>query len=131
METIMTNDELLRHAYALFGDGDLDGYLALCTPDVRFVIPGRSPMKGEYDRETFKSGLIADVMRLTGGSFRETLLDVYTSDRGGVAHCSHEFVRDGKAHAYRTLHLYSFRDGRIASFREVPEDLYQFDEVWA
>jgi ketosteroid isomerase-like protein len=127
----MNYEQMLRTAYATFATGDLEGYLELCTPDVTFVIPGRNPLARTYDRETFKTGLIADVMRLSAGSFRETVLDVFTSARGGAVHAHHEFVRDGQSHAYRTLHLYEFRDGKLASFREVPEDLHAFDAAWA
>ena len=97
----MNYDEMLRAAYAVFATGDLDGYLSYCTPDIRFVIPGRNALSKTYDRETFKSELIA------------------------------ELTRDGKRHEYRTLHLYEFRDGKLASFREIPEDLYAFDAAWA
>ena len=127
----MNYDEILRAAYATFATGDLDGYLSYCTPDIRFTIPGRNALSKTYDRETFKAGLIADVMTMTAGTFKETVLDVFTSPRGGVVHAHHEFARDGERREYHTMHLYEFRDGKLASFREVPEDLYAFDAAWS
>lgn len=126
-----TYDEILRSAYAIFATGDLDGYLAYCTPDITFTIPGRNQLTKTYSREDFGPGLISHVMRLTNGSFRETVLDVFTSLRGGVVYAHHELERDGKRHEYRTMHLYDIRDGKLASFREIPEDLYAFDAAWA
>ncbi len=126
-----TYDEILRTAYATFANGDLDGYLSFCTHDIEFVIPGKNQLAKTYSRAEFGSSLIADVMRLTNGSFKETVLDVFTSEHGGVVRAHHELTReDGRRHSYRTLHLYDIEDGRLASFREVPEDLEAFNRAW-
>jgi ketosteroid isomerase-like protein len=126
----MTHEQLLRTAYATFIAGDLPGFLAFCGPDIRFVVPGRNQLAGTYDRDTFATKLIPDVMRLSNGTFRETVLDVFTSDRGGIVYAEHELRRDGATQTYRTLHLYEIKDGKLSSFREVPEDLYVFDAIW-
>src|SRR5258708_22755 len=102
----MSYDEILRAAYATFAQGNLDGYLDYCTSDIQFIVPGQSSLSGAYDREKFKSQLIPDVMRLTGGTFQETVLDVFTSACGGVVYAHHQFSRDGKPFAYKTMHLY-------------------------
>jgi ketosteroid isomerase-like protein len=127
----MTHEQTLRIAYATFATGDVAGFLSFCTPDIRFVVPGRNQLANMYDSEAFASVLIPDVMRLSNGSFRETVLDVFTNDRGGIVHCEHELERDGRKHTYRTLHVYDIVDGKLASFREVPEDLHAFDSAWA
>lgn len=127
----MNHEQLLRSAYGAFAGGDLDGYLEFCAPEISFTVPGDGKVAGVYDRETFKNGLIAQVMTLTNGSFRETVLDVFTSDRGGIVHASHEFDRNGQRHGYRTFHLYEIRDGKLISFREIPEDLRAFDGAWS
>jgi ketosteroid isomerase-like protein len=125
------HDELLRRAYATFATGDLDGYLAHCTPDLTFTIPGSNQLARVYPRSEFKEKMIGDVMRLTNGTFREEVLDVFTSDRGGVVRAEHSFERGGRTHTYRTLHVYDIRDGKLASFREVPEEAQAFDQAWA
>jgi len=128
---VPTYDEILRTAYATFANGDLDGYLSFCTHDIEFVVPGKNQLSKTYSRSEFGPGLIAEVMRLTNGSFKETVLDVYTSARGGVVRAHHELTRDnGSRHSYRTLHVYDIEDGRLASFREVPEDLDAFNHAW-
>lgn len=127
----MNYDQLLRTAYATFAKGDLDGYLGYCTPDIRFTVPGRNRLTGTYDRAAFAGSLIPNVMTMTAGTFQETVLDVFTSERGGVVHAFHKFDRDGRTYTYRTLHIYEIREGKLASFREAPEDLHVFDEAWA
>lgn len=126
----MNHDETLRSAYAAFLRGDLDGYLAHCTPDIQFTVPGRNRLAKTYTRDEFGPELITAVMTLTGGSFRETVLDVFTSDRGGVVYAEHELTRDGRPFTFRTMHLYDIVDGKLASFREIPENPYVFDEAW-
>lgn len=128
---VMTYAELLRTAYALFASGDLAGYLSYCTPEIAFTIPGTNRVAGTFDRETFASTLIPRVMELSNGTFRETVLDVFTSDTGAIVLARHEFERNGRTYAYDTMHLYEIVQGRLASFREIPEDLRAFDAAWA
>ena len=125
------HEELLRRAYADFARGDLAAYLSVCTDAITFRVPGRSVVAGTYDRGQFISGLIAKVMEATGGTFRETVLDVIANDTRGVVLAHHEFERNGRTHGYNTAHLYRIESGRLASFEEYPEDLYGFDAAWS
>ena len=125
------NEELLRRAYADFSRGDLNAYLAVCTPGITFWVPGRGVVAGTYSRDQFASDLIPAVMAETAGSFRETVLDVVANDNRGVVLARHEFERRGRTHAYNTAHIYRIEDGRLAAFEEYPEDLYVFDDAWS
>jgi ketosteroid isomerase-like protein len=125
------HDKTLRDAYATFAKGDLDGYLAYCTDDITFTIPGKNRLTGTYTRETFGSGLIAKVMQMTNGTFTETVLDVFVSDRGGIVYAHHAFEARGRHREYRTLHLYDIRDGKLASFREIPLEMETFEQMGA
>ena len=125
------HEEMLRQAYVDFARGDLAAYLSVCTDAITFRVPGRSVVSGTYQRDQFASGLIARVMQATGGTFRETVLDVIAHDTRGVVLAHHEFERNGSTHAYNTAHLYRIENGRLASFEEYPEDLYAFDAAWA
>src|ERR1051325_4847680 len=77
------------------------------------------------------AGLIAKVMNATAGTFVETVLDVFTSARGGVVYAHHAFDAKGEKREYRTMHLYDIRDGKLASFREVPVEMAKFQEAWS
>ncbi len=123
--------DVLRRAYAAFARGDLAEYLSVCTDSISFRVPGRSAVAGTYSREQFASGLIAKVMEASGGTFRETVLDVIANDTRGVVLARHEFERHGRAHSYNTAHLDRIDGGRLASFEEYPEDLYAFDAAWS
>jgi uncharacterized protein len=125
------HENLLRRAYADFARGDLAAYLGVCADSITFRVPGRSVVAGIYAREQFASGLIAKVMDATGGTFRETVLDVVANDTRGVVLARHEFERNGRTYRYNTAHIYRIENGRLASFEEYPEDLYAFDAVWS
>jgi uncharacterized protein len=124
------SEDVLRNAYAAFSRGDLDEYLQHCTDAVVFHVPRSTPMSGTHTRAQFKS-FIGGVMELCDGTFRETVLDVVANDRRGLVLAEHEFRRKGRTHVYRTAHVYGIEDGRLAEFREYPEDLYSFDAAWA
>lgn len=124
------HDRILRDAYATFARGDMDGFLSYCTDDITFTVPGNNKVSGVYSREQFTPGLIAKVMQATNGTFVETTLDVFTSARGGIVQNHHAFEAGGRKREYRTYHVYDIRDGKLASFREVPEDMAAFEEAW-
>ena len=125
------HDRILRNAYATFARGDLDGYLAYCTDDIVFTVPGDNKVSGVYSRAQFGPGLITKVMNATNGTFVETVLDVFTSPRGGIVQAHHAFDVGGRKCEYRTYHVYDIRDGKLASFREVPEDMEAFQRAWS
>lgn len=125
------NETTLREAYAAFARGDLDGYLTYCTDGIVFHVPARNRMAGDYSRAQFHSPFIGKVMELSGGTFREVVVDVVANDRTGAVIADHSFERNGRTHAYRTVHLYRIVDGKLDDFRELPEDLHAFDAAWA
>jgi ketosteroid isomerase-like protein len=125
------NEDLLRKAYAAFGRGDLDEYLRYCNEDIVFHVPGRSPVAGTYTRAQFREPFIGRLMELCKGTFRERVLDVVANDRRGLVLAEHEFERKGKEHVHRTAHIYRIEGGKLAEFREYPEDLYALDAAWS
>jgi ketosteroid isomerase-like protein len=96
-----------------------------------FRVPGRSIVAGTYDKRQFGADLIAKVMDATGGTFRETVLDVVANDTRGVVLARHEFERNGRTRSCNTAHIYRIENGRLAAFEEYPEDLYAFDAAWS
>jgi len=125
------NEQMLRDAYAAFARGDVERYLQSCTDDIVFHVPGRGRVAGTYSRAQFASPMISTVIELSRGTFRETVLDVVANDHHGVVLARHEMDRGSGPVSYRTAHVYTIRDGKLAEFREYPEDLYAFDAAWA
>jgi ketosteroid isomerase-like protein len=124
------NEQLLRDAYADFARGDLAAFLARCTDDMTFRVPGRTVVSGTFARDQVASPMISTVIAESGGTFRETVLDVLANDARGVVFARHEFARGGRSVGYDTAHVYRIVDGKLASFAEYPEDQHAFDEAW-
>jgi ketosteroid isomerase-like protein len=121
----------LRELYERFSRGDLPGVLALCTDDISFELPGKSLLPARTNRDSFGPELVGKVMQLSGGSFREEVIDILAGETHAAAYLTHSFEREGRPHSYRTIHLWGVREGKFSSWREFPEDQYQFDAAWS
>src|SRR5262249_44699024 len=86
------NEERLRELYPTFARGDLEGFLAGCTDDVTFVVPGRTQVSGVQTKATFAQW-ITGVLNACDGTFQEHVLDVFANDEHGVLLLQHEFDR--------------------------------------
>lgn len=126
------NEQLIRELYVEFGKGNLDGIRALCTPDMRFHFGGHNALTGDYDREGL-ARLVGRLGQIAGRSLRLILDDILANDERGVVLLHDTFTRQdtGKAYEVRLLHVYGIRDGKLASFEEVPFDAGAFDEAWS
>jgi ketosteroid isomerase-like protein len=123
------NEERLRDLYEKFGKGDIAGFLAGCTEEVRFSVPGDTVVSGTYTKPTFND-LVTRVMERSGGTFREEAVEVVANDRHGVLVLDHSLRRDGIERSYRTSHLVEFANGRISSWLECPGSLTEFEDAW-
>jgi ketosteroid isomerase-like protein len=124
-----SHEDRLRDLYAKFAQGDVEGFLAGCTDDATFTVPGNATVSGAFTKPTF-GRLVAPVMEVSQGTFREDVLDVFANDEHGVLLLLHRFDRDGQPWEYRTAHVVEFRDGLIASWREHPGSPREFEEAW-
>ena len=125
------NALMLEKLYADFAKNDLAAVLAACPDQITFQIPGKSKIAGKYDKKTFASGLVAQLMELSGGTFKLDVHDIMASDRHGIALGSDTVTRDGKTTELRTVHVWRFENGKPVAFYEYPRDIYQFDLLWS
>jgi ketosteroid isomerase-like protein len=123
------NEERLRDLYATFARGDLEGFLAGCTDDVTFTVPGNTPGSGEFDRGSF-ADWITGVLGQTAGTFKEDVLDVFANDDHALMLLHHEFDREGTHREYRTAHILELRDGLISTWTEHPGSMREFEDAW-
>src|SRR6266567_8431386 len=97
--------DVLRKLYADFARGDMDAVLAACDDSIVFHVPGANPLSGDYSKSEFGPRLIAKVMQITGGTFREEVLDIMVGERHGAVLLDHTFMKDGSPQQYLTIHL--------------------------
>jgi ketosteroid isomerase-like protein len=123
------NADWLRELYARFAQGDLPGFLDACTDDVTFTVPGNAMPSGEFTKSEFMDWIVG-VLGATDGTFREDVLDVFANDDHALLLLHHHFDRDGAHHEYETAHVCGLRGGRIASWREHPGSMKEFEDAW-
>jgi ketosteroid isomerase-like protein len=128
------NEDRLRQAYALFGEGDMPGFLATCNDDVTFTVPGPNEIAGQRAERVFTKSdfleLVGTVMTVSAGTFAEEVVDVVANDSHGVLLLVHRFRRGDTDVEYRTNHVVELKDGLISRWQEWPGDLGTFAAAW-
>jgi uncharacterized protein len=126
------NENLLREGFAAFQKGDLEAlqhqYFA---EDIRWHIPGRSPIAGDYEGIAQVMQLFARLFELSGGTFRIELHDVLANDERAVALFTIRGERAGKQLNDDAAQTYRVRDGKVAEAWSYQTDLYAVDEFWS
>ena len=123
------HETVLRGAYAAFARGDIPGFLALCTADITFRVPGDGLLSGQLSGDAFLAKL-GEAMPAVGGTFREEVLGVTVSDDAGAVLAAQRAERDGKLHTWNAVHWWRFRDGKLAAFEEFVDDAAAFGRAW-
>ncbi|MCY1074126.1 nuclear transport factor 2 family protein [Archangium lansingense] len=125
------HEQLIRAVYTEFGKGNLDGVLALCSPDIQFHFRGDNVLAGDYDG----AGLAQIAMKLgqiAGPSLQMNIEDVLADDTRGVVFLRDTLTRQdsGESYELRLLHVYRIENGKLTSFDELPFDQGAFDEAF-
>jgi ketosteroid isomerase-like protein len=126
------NEILVREGFAAFQNGDLDAlqnqYFA---DDIRWHVPGRSPLAGDYDGTPQVLQLFVRIFELSGGTFRVELHDVVANDDHAVALFTVRGEREGKQLNDHAALIYHIRDGKTSEAWLHQTDLYAVDEFWS
>jgi ketosteroid isomerase-like protein len=125
-----SHETILKKFYAGLAKLEFKGILADAAPNVTFQIPGKGKLAGKYDAKTFESDLGAKMRELGGENFSFELHELMTSDRHAMVLGTVKLTRKGKAHEYRTAHVWRIEGGKPLAGYEYPRDLYQYDAIW-
>lgn len=123
------NEEVLRSAYRTFAEGNIPAFLQLCAPDIRFRVPGTTPMSGEHGREEFLTLLGAALGRVNN-TFRETVLHLAANDTDGFVLAAQSAERDGQTLRWHAIHRWQIVNGKLAHFWEFTDDEETFERAW-
>ena len=102
------NETVLRNVYAAFARGDIPAFLAFCTPDIRFRVPGSGLLGGDHSKEAFLERL-GPAMQAVGGSFREEIVNLVADGENGAVLLAQRAERDGVVHRWSCVHWWRFR----------------------
>jgi ketosteroid isomerase-like protein len=126
-----TNAAAMKRAIDAFVAGDLAALAEVFAPDVRWHLPGRSAIAGDYVGREAVFGLFARMAALTDGTIRTNPQRIIGDEDGGVIITTDTAERGGRklsAHVMLRVHV---RDGKLVELWEHIADLYAYDEFWS
>jgi ketosteroid isomerase-like protein len=123
------HEPILRSAYVAFAKGDIPAFLDLCTPDITFRVPGAGMLGGYHKKDQFLAKL-GPAMGAVGGTFREEVVRIATSDDGGAVFAHQQAARDGTMHQWNAVHWWRIQNGKLAEFHEFVDDPAAFERAW-
>ena len=126
-----TNHATLVKAYGYFGQGNLEGFLSLCTPEFVMRVPGKNQLAGAWSGRAGVYGLVEKLLELTGGDFIETVEHVYADGDVGAVLARHSVVRGGQTYEFGVVHRYRIEGGRLAEMWDYIHEIDVFDAAWA
>ncbi len=127
-----SNAEIIRSGYEAFGRGDVPAVLAVFDEGIRWHVPGRNPMSGDYTGHDEVVGYYQALGERSGGTFRLEVEAILEDGEHKVAVLATELgERDGKHLNSSSVHVWHVEDGRATRFRGLQEDLYEFDAFWS
>ncbi len=114
-----SNTEIIDTAYGAFAAGDIPTVIGLLADDVSWVCPGVLPQAGDYKGP----GGVVQFFEALGAAWSSLRLDIES-----VGNASDNTVvgivkgvgqlTDGTSGGYGAVHVFTIRDGKIATFRE-------------
>jgi uncharacterized protein len=126
------NEDLVREGFAAFSRGDIDAlrdrYFA---GHVRWHVPGRSPLAGDYDGLAQVLELFGRLFELSGGTLRIELHDVLANDEHAVALFTVRAEREGRRLEDNQVNTFHLRDGKVTEVWAQGTDVYASDEFWS
>ena len=126
------NEDLVREGYAAFERGDLDALQRkFFAEDVRYHVPGRSTLGGNYEGVAQVLGWLGRQFELSGGTIRAEVHDVVANDEHAVSLITVRGERAGKQIQDNSVQVFHIHDGKVSEVWSHPADLYAMDEFWS
>ena len=125
------NEEALRKGYDAFAKGDLDTLRELFDPNIKWHVPGRSQIAGDYNGVDEVFGFFGKIAELSGGNFGLDIHDVVANDTHAVVLTSAHGERNGKSFTDRTVHVWHMENGKAKEYWGHAGDQYAVDEFWS
>ena len=125
------NAALIVSAYEAFGRGDIQSVLAVIAEDIFWQVPGRGPLSRDYWGHSEVLGFFDQFMRLSDGTFKIRVDEVFAKGDRVVILCTENAERGGRNWSSPQVHVWTVKDGRAIAFREYEGDQQGEDEFWS
>jgi uncharacterized protein len=125
------NRDLIKRAYDAFGRGDIPTVLGILDKQIRWHVPGQSPLSGDYSGHEEVLGFFRKSLELSGGTLRIDVHDIVASDATVFVLCTVNATRSDRYADFLEVHLWRIVDGHPVEFREFQGDEYTENKFWA
>jgi len=126
----VTDADVVRAMYDALAAADIPTFVSLLDPDVQWTVPGRHTLAGTTVGVPALLAHLAEVAQRTAGQVSVDVKDVLAGTSYTSAVVDVEMTVDGRSVQDHQVHLFGFRDSRIASVREYHGDERAFDELF-
>lgn len=99
--------------------------------DATWHVPGDGVMSGTYRGRGEIFRFLAQLPKLTNGTYRSTFVDALASDERGAGLYRAQGEREGRTIDIDQLLLFTIREGLVAEVLAVPIDPAAFEAFWA
>jgi uncharacterized protein len=130
MLNVEANASLILSGYAAFSRGDISGALAVFAEDIFWHIPGRGPLSRDYRGQAEVLGFFEHFMRLSDGTFRIDVDEVFAKGARVVVLCTESARRGKRGWSSPQVHVWTVKDGRATMFWQYQGDQQTEDEFW-
>ena len=121
---------LVRKGFEAFAQGDLDTLQQLFTDDIVWHSGGDNILTGEYKGQDVL-GLFGRIFEETGGSLKQEIHDIATSDEHAVALVNATASRNGKTLDIGQILVFHFDGDQVSEVYVFPTDQKQADDFWS
>ena len=113
-----SNAALIVSGYEAFSRGDVQSVLAVFAEDISWHVPGRGPLSRDYRGHTELLGFFDHFMRLSDGTFRLQIDEVFAKGDRVVILCTETAQRGSRSWSSPQVHVWTVKDGHAITFRE-------------
>lgn len=99
--------------------------------DAVWHVPGSGVMSGTYRGRSEIFRFLARLPKLTGGTYRSSVVDVLASDTRAAGLYRAQGEREGRTIDIQQLLLFTIADGVVVEVLALPSDPAAFDAFWA
>ena len=125
-----SNAELLQSAYDAFAAGDIPTVLGILAEDIRWHVPGRSPVSGDYTGHAGAMDFFGRCQELSGGTLKVIPDEILADGDRVVVLSTVSAQRGGQSWSSAEVHVWRVVAGRAVEFREFQGDQQAEDEFW-
>ena len=125
------NPTIIAKAYQDFAHGDVPAVFAVFDPEIRWHVPGNSPLSGDFVGHEQIGAFFGRTMELSEGTFRIEVHDVLSDRDLVVVLVTVTARRHGAPASFPEVHVWRLKDGKVIAFREYQGDEGREDRFWS